>query len=115
MNKSVLKKLFSEKEQSVELSEVPVELATIYDDLQGSIKEANSGVIKALELKSQAVKLTKQSIDANKALMKELNKAESLIQQIGLDSELKKVQKAKADVNGNLATIEKIYNQFLSI
>ena len=36
-----------------------------------------------------------------KALMKELNKAEGLIKQIGLDSELTKVQKAKTEVSSN--------------
>jgi hypothetical protein len=113
MNKHVFKKI-AELEKT-ELSEVKVELATIYDDLEGSIKQANQGVIKALELKSQAAKLTKESIDKNKELIKELNKVEPLIKQIGLDSELKKVQDAKNKVSSNIATIEKIYNSLLAI
>jgi hypothetical protein len=113
MNKQVFEKIA--KLGKTELSEVKVELATIYDDLEGSIKQANQGVIKALELKSQAAKLTKESIDKNKELIKELNKVEPLIKQIGLDSELKKVQDAKNKVNGNINTIEKIYNSLLAI
>jgi hypothetical protein len=112
MKKEVLEKLYGSK---VELSEVNVDLATIYDDLEGSIKQANQGVIKALELKSQAAKLTKESIDKNNELMKELNKVEPLIKQIGLDSELKKVQDAKNKVNLNISAIEKIYNSLLAI
>ena len=98
-----------------ELSTEKVELATIYDDLSGSIKEANLGFIQATDLISKANRLVKKSISDNQMLLKELNKAESLIKQIGLDTELTKVQKAKSQVNENINALEKYYNNLLSL
>jgi hypothetical protein len=98
-----------------ELSSQKVELATIYDDLKGALAEANKEVIKALDLKSQAAKLTQVSINKNRELLKELNKAEVLIKDLGLDSELQKVQKAKSEVNGNLNALDTILNKLLSV
>ncbi len=101
--------------QGVELAKHEVELATIYDDLRGTLDQANVGFIKALDLKSQAAKLCKESLTKNQAILKELDKAESLIKQIGLDSELKKVQAAKSEVNKNMQIIDTAYKNFLSI
>lgn len=107
MEKNVLGKMYA--------SEVKVELATIYDDLSGTIVEANQGFMKGLDMAKQGAKLCKQSIDKNNALLKELNRAEGLIQQIGLDSELKKVQNAKVQVTQNLKTIEEVYTNILAL
>jgi hypothetical protein len=114
MNKNVLNKL-SKIESKVELSEINVELATIYDDLNGTIAEANQGAMKALDMAKQGATLCKESINKNNVLLKELDRAEGLIQQLGLDSELKKVQNAKVLVNKNLDTIQKIYTELLAI
>jgi len=101
--------------QEINLAKHEVELATIYDDLRGTLDQANVGFIKALDLKSQAAKLCKESLTKNQAILKELDKAESLIKQIGLDSELKKVQAAKSEVNKNIQIIDTAYKNFLSI
>jgi len=98
-----------------ELATQKVELATIYEDLKGALAEANKEVIKALDLKSQAAKLTQVSINKNRELLKELNKAEVLIKDLGLDSELQKVQKAKSEVSGNLNALDTILNKLLSV
>jgi hypothetical protein len=108
-------KISKEKAQKQELSAEKVELATIYDDLSGSIKEANGGFIQATDLISKANRLVKKSILDNEALIKELDKAETLIKQIGLDKELTKVQKAKSQVNENLNALEKYYSGLLSL
>ena len=108
--KSVGNKLFK-----VELENHNIELATIYDDLKGTLAEANKEVIKALELKNQAAKLADISLKKNRDLIKELDKAEKLIKDLGLDSELTKVQKAKAEVSGNINAIDTIINRLLSV
>lgn len=105
--KNVLNKMYA--------SEVKVELATIYDDLNGTIAEANQGAMKALDMAKQGATLCKESINKNNALLKELDRAEGLIKQLGLDSELKKVQNAKVLVNKNLDTIQKIYTDLLAL
>jgi len=94
---------------------VNVEFATIYDNLKGSISEANKEVTEALELTNRAAKLAKTSLDKNRTLIKELDKAESLIKELGLDSEMKKVQTAKQQVNDNIKTINSIINNLLSV
>jgi len=109
--KNVFGKLFTK----TELSKHEIELATIYDDLKGTLAEANKEVIKALELKNQAAKLADVSLKKNKELIKELDKAERLIKDLGLDSELAKVQKAKSEVNGNINAIDTIINRLLSV
>ena len=99
----------------VELSQVEVELATIYDDLKGTLANANQSFFKALDLRGQSSKLCRDSITKNEAILKELNKAESLIKELGLDSELKKVLNAKSEVLKNIDLIDKALNNFLSI
>jgi hypothetical protein len=113
---NVFKKLeHTDKVAKVNLESQRVELATIYDDLKGALAEANKEVIKALDLKSQAAKLADISLKKNRELIKELDKAEKLIKDLGLDSELTKVQKAKAEVNGNINAIDTIINKLLSV
>ena len=104
----------SEKE-AVKLGSEKVELATIYDDIKGTMKEANIDFINALEYRAKAVTLCKLSLVKNQNLLKELNKAESLIKQIGLDSELKKVVDAKNQVLVNIKTIETTITEFSAI
>ena len=101
--------------QKTELATQKVDLATIYDDLKGALAEANKEVIKALDLKSQAAKLADISLKKNRELIKELDKAEKLIKDLGLDSELSKVQKAKAEVSSNINAIDTIINRLLSV
>ena len=101
--------------QKEELSAEKIEFATIYDDLSGSIKQANSGFIQGVDLVSKALKLVKSSISDNEFLLKELDKAESLIKQIGLDNELKKVQKAQSQVKDNISALDKYYTNLLSL
>jgi hypothetical protein len=108
--KNITNKLFK-----TELAAEKVELATIYDDLKGALAEANKEVIKALDLKTQAAKLADISLKKNRELIKELDKAEKLIKDLGLDSELAKVQKAKAEVSGNINAIDTIINRLLSV
>tara|TARA_R110000824_G_scaffold88882_1_gene218320 strand:+ start:3313 stop:4245 length:933 start_codon:yes stop_codon:yes gene_type:complete len=115
MEKNVMIENIKSLIEKSELKNQKVELSTIYDDLKGALAEANKEVIKALDLKSQAAKLTQVSINKNRELLKELNKAEGLIKDLGLDSELKKVQKAKSEVSGNLNTLDKILNNLLSV
>lgn len=112
----MIKKEIADKLFKTELSEQQkVEFATIYDDLNGSIREANRGFLQATFSVSKAQKEIRKSIDDNKSLLKELNKAEVLIKQVGLDSELKKVQKAQSIVSENLNAIEKYYNNLLTL
>ena len=92
-----------------------VELATIYDDLKGSLAEANKEVFKALDLKNEAAKLARVSYKKNVQLLKELDNAEKLIKLIGLDSELTKVQKAKTEVSVNIKEIDSIISRLLSV
>ena len=98
-----------------ELAKHEVELKTIYDDLSGTLQEANTGFFKALDLRGQASKLCRESITKNQAILKELNRAEGLIKQIGLDSELAKVQKAKSQVESNIKLIDRALSDFLAI
>jgi hypothetical protein len=111
--KSVFKRLTPER---TELSEQQkIELATIYDDLNGALKQANSGLVQAVDLVSKAARLAKSSLSDNESLLKELDRAEGLIKQIGLDSELKKVQKAQSQVKDNISAIERYYTDLLSL
>jgi phage-related protein len=87
----------------------------ILDNISGSITEANKEVVKALELKGEAAKLAQISLKKNQDLIKELTKAESLLKQIGLDSELAKVQKAIQEINGNIKGIDSIITRLLSV
>jgi argonaute-like protein implicated in RNA metabolism and viral defense len=109
------KLVFSKLFPKTELGTHEVELATIYDNLKGTLAEANKEVIKALELKNQAAKLADVSLKKNRELIKELDKAEKLIKDLGLDSELVKVQKAKSEVSGNINAIDNIINRLLSV
>lgn len=97
------------------LSSQNVELATIYDNLKGTLEDANKPFFQALDLRGQCSKLCRDSITKNQAILKELNKIEPLIKEIGLDSELKKVQNAKAEVSKNISTIDEALTNFLAI
>ena len=107
---SILKQVYG-----VELASQKVELATIYDDIKGSLSDANSHFFKALDLRGQCAKLCRESINKNQAILKELNKIEPLIKQIGLDSELKKVANAKQEVSKNISIIDRALSEFLAI
>jgi len=97
------------------LASQKVDLATIYDDLKGTLANANQPFFKALDLRGQASKLCRESITKNQDILKELNKAESLIKELGLDSELKKVQNAKAEVTKSIDIIDSALSNFLAI
>ena len=92
-----------------------IELATIYDDLKGSIGNANKGFVEATKLVSKAQKEVKKSISDNKTLLKELDKAEKLIKDIGLDSELKKVQKAQNQVKENISELDSYLTNLITL
>jgi hypothetical protein len=92
-----------------------VELATIYDNIKGSIETASKPFIEAINNNSKNVKLCKQALDNNKNLLKEIDKVEGLIKSIGLDSELKKLQNAKSQILQNINTIKKAYDNFITI
>lgn len=101
--------------EEIKLAKVQVELATIYDDLKGTLQNANMPFFKALELRGQCSKLCRESITKNEAILKELNKVEPLLKQIGLDSEIKKVENAKQEVSRNIALIDRALTEFLAI
>ena len=100
---------------NAELKSEPVKLATIYDDLKGTMKEANKDFIDALGYRDKAITMCKLSLVKNQKLLSELKKAEGLIKQIGLDSELKKVTDAINQVNSNISVIDKTITEFMSI
>jgi len=108
--KNILKQVYG-----VELASQKVELATIYDNIQGTLNQANSSFFKALDLRGQCTKLCSDSIKKNKEILKELNKVEPLIKQIGLDSELKKIKDAQQQVVKNISLIDTALSNFLSI
>jgi hypothetical protein len=110
---TIYKKLFTEEKLKLESHEI--ELATIYDNLKGVIDSANSGFIKALDLRGQCARLCRDSINKNKDILKELNKVEPLLKQVGLDSEIKKVTRAQQEVSKNISIIDTALNNFLSI
>ena len=94
---------------------VNVEFATIYENIKQTLSDANKDFFRALDLKNDSAKLCQNSIKENRLLLKEIEKAESLLKQIGLESELKKVQDARNQVNSNISIIDKALNNFLSI
>ena len=63
-------KNLSEEKDRLNLKSEKVELATIYDDLKGSIGNANKGFVEATKLVSKAQKEVKKSIQDNKTLLK---------------------------------------------
>ncbi len=106
-----LGKLFN----GIQLDTHKVEFTTIYDDLKGSIGNANKGFVEATKLVSKAQKEVKKSISDNKTLLKELDKAEKLIKDIGLDSELKKVQKAQNQVKENINELDSYLTNLITL
>ena len=111
-------KMISQMEKNAEevnLGAHKVNLATIYDDIKGTLTEVNKDYIAALGYTGKAITLCKLSLVKNQNLLKELNKAESLIRQIGLDSELKKVLNVKNQVALNIKQIEKTITNFQTI
>jgi hypothetical protein len=110
----VFKKVY-DINSSTELSKHEIELATIYDDLAGTMKQANAGFIQALDLRGKCANFCRESLTKNQDILKELNKVEPMLKSIGLDSELKKVQNAKSEVNKNISIIDKAYKNFLAI
>jgi hypothetical protein len=110
-----LKELIRKHENETKLGTHETKLATIYDDLKGTLQNANMPFFKALELRGQCSKLCRESITKNEAILKELNKVEPLLKQIGLDSEIKKVENAKQEVTKNIALIDRALTEFLAI
>ncbi len=108
--KTVYSKLFK-----TELASQKVELATIYDNIQQTIDDSNKDFFSALDLKNKAANLSQKSLDKNRALLKELNRAETLIKDLGIDSELKKVQDAKVKVESAIKIIDKAITVLLSV
>lgn len=91
MNKSVLKKLFSEKEQSVELSEVQVELALV-DDFQKEYENALNIQAKAetniINYNDLASKIITTLNDAGKSFLKansRFQEIEQMAKELGID------------------------------
>lgn len=91
MNKSVLKKLFSEKEQPVELSEVQVDLALI-DEIQKLQVSANNSSDKALnELKKaistldNAIKIYDSAISESQKVLQQIEKAQVISKDLGVE------------------------------
>jgi hypothetical protein len=99
----------------IKLAKHEVELATIYDDIKGTLTEVNKDYVDALGYTGKAITLCKLSLVKNQNLLKELNKAESLIRQIGLDTELKKVLDVKNQVISSIKQIENTITNFQSI
>ncbi len=108
-------KNLSEEQNRLNLKSEKVEFATIYDDLKGSIGNANKGFVEATKLVSKAQKEVKKSISDNKTLLKELDKAEKLIKDIGIDSELKKVQKAQNQVKENINELDSYLTNLITL
>lgn len=120
MNKSVLKKLFSEKEQSVELSEVQkVELALIddIDKLNADLSKLFQAVNQFYGYKAQAVNYASSQ---SKEMTDTISKADSLVnvavkqaKDLGIDlnsnATIAKYKKAKDAINASL----KIYQNFI--
>lgn len=100
---------------NAELKSELVEMATVYDDIKGSMKEANKEFIEALGYRDKAITMCKLSLVKNQKLLSEFKKAENLIKQIGLDSELKKVTDAINQINSNISVIDKTITEFMSI
>ena len=120
MNKSVLKKLFSEKEQSVELSEVQkLELASLQDiekTIQEGVKFSQVGFDaekKALGFLVDAVDGNKMSVARYNAALNIANDVLNKIREIGLDDKqiLDKVTLIKkyiSDANKNIKRLEPV-------
>ena len=108
--KTVFNKLFK-----ADLASQKVDLATIYDNIQQTIDDSNKDFFSALDLKNKAANLSQKSLDKNRALLKELNRAEVLIKDLGIDSELKKVQDAKVKVESAIKIIDKAITVLLSV
>ena len=100
MKKTILKKV-----QAINAAE-KTELATIYDDIKGSMKKANAGAIEVIDAIPKLDAKLRGSLKENNALLKELDKAEGIVKSIGLDSELKKISKAKTQVEKNIDSIK---------
>ena len=108
-----MKKTILNKMQAINAAE-KTELATIYDDISGAMKQANSGAIQVIDQVPKMIGKLKDSLRDNKALIKELDKAEGVVKSIGLDSELKKISKARTQVEKNINSIEDMLNSLYS-
>lgn len=119
MNKSVLKKLFSEKEQSVELSEVDLELASAKDlnALYGkAVSMANNllgGIPSKIdELKKTLVDAEKQGLKMISDLDGSLIDFEKVTKELGIDAKQNKTynlaKKELDDLYKGVSNINKV-------
>lgn len=118
MNKSVLKKLFSEKEQSVELSEVQVELASLdmikamYSDFSNLYKQGQSWSKEMDSFTKKSRELNRQASSLIAGLQKELNDFQRQAKELGLDVTNLPDYKKALDSIGPLDNIVKMTERF---
>ena len=107
MNKNVLKKLFSEKEQSVELSEVQVELGLIQD----ITKDLNSIADSLVSIRPALLKIEDLLIKNSKAVdiaNKAIQRVEVTAKELGADNLVKELDKPKKMASEYTKTINNV-------
>lgn len=117
MNKSVLKKLFSEKEQSVELSEVQkIELGLSQDITNDSQKATDlysngaSEVVKAQQLADAGSKKMKEAQNIMATVLLDIDKLEKKAEEIGIP-----MPKPIAEIKANAKRQESRYKVIAEI
>lgn len=125
MNKSVLKKLFSEKEQSVELSEIPVELsiaddvkkyATLFakykSEIAGYIQEAqkiDDSVNKIKEWQKEVDSIFEKAVDIKMTFV-------AKVKELGLDpfqnKDYKSLTDAQNDFKSERRNLDKVFFKY---
>ena len=111
MNKSVLKKLFSEKEQSVELSEVQkVELFNIEDTKKlyqkglQDLKDADAEKAKVAQMYSRALIVLEMNVPA------QLDDSIKKLTELGISDKAAELKSLKSEALKKASEYAKVYN-----
>jgi metal-sulfur cluster biosynthetic enzyme len=102
--KSILKQVYG-----VELASQKVELGLI-DSITSSMKEANKGAMKAIDLANSAKKPASDSLKLNENLLKSIDNVIKKAKEIGIDEVVSDLNKKRDQVVVNIKTINDVLN-----
>ena len=106
---SILKQVYG-----VELASQKVELGLI-DSINSSMKEANKGAMKAINLANSAKKPAEDSLKLNENLLKSIDNVIKKAKEIGIDEVVSDLNKKRDEVVANIKIINDVLNALYKI
>jgi hypothetical protein len=111
--KDILKMVYGDQKE-VKLESQVFEFGLI-DDIKSSMKEANRGAMKAIDLANDAKKPAEESLKLNKALLNKIDVVIKKAKELGINEVVSDLNKKRQQVEINIKEIDSILNALYKI